>query len=63
MQLKEYRLSKKLSSKEFAERLGVDNSTLFRYETGARFPSREVLVRIKEVTKGKVTANDFVEVG
>jgi len=63
MQLKEYRLSKKLSTKDFSEKLGVNLSTLFRYETGARFPSREVLVRIKEVTKGKVTANDFVEAG
>lgn len=42
--------------------IGVTNKqTMSRYARGDRFPPPDVLLRIREVTKGKVSADDFVD--
>jgi DNA-binding transcriptional regulator YiaG len=58
MTLTEYITKNKVDRREFAKLLGVDPLTLYRWETGRRFPRKDIL-RIMEVTKNKVTANDF----
>ena len=55
-----YRRQYGLSRKLLARQLGADEATLWRWETGRRFP-RNHIVKIMEVTKNKVTANDFIE--
>lgn len=43
----------------FAGAIGVSYQAVWRYLAGERIPAPDVMVRIKEVTKGAVTADDF----
>ena len=44
-----------------AIQLGVDRGTVTRYLSGARRPSWDIMPRIIEITRGDVTANDFID--
>jgi hypothetical protein len=46
----------------FADKIGVHRTSIYRFMKGLTFPRRETLRRIKEVTGGRVTAEDFVDV-
>lgn len=46
--LKELRLENNLTQKQLAERLGIANSIISYYESGNRFPSYDVLVKISK---------------
>lgn len=58
--LRRWRLTQRLTLAALAERVGVDLSNLARYERGERMPRPAVLARIRDVTQGAVTANDFL---
>ena len=60
MKLTQYIDKNKINRREFADLMEVDTITLWRWETGRRFP-RNHIVKIMEATKNKVTANDFIE--
>ncbi len=47
-----------ITREQFAEMIGVDRVTVYRWETGKAFPIRH-MARITAATGGKVTANDF----
>ncbi len=47
--LKELRKGQKLTQQQLAERLGVAKSVVSYYESGDRYPSYDVLVRIAHV--------------
>jgi len=49
-----------ISNSEFAERIGVSRQAVWRYRLGERMPRPDVISRIREATRGAVTANDFV---
>jgi transcriptional regulator with XRE-family HTH domain len=63
MLLSDYLNENELSDAAFARLIGVERQTVGRYQTGDRFPERHILLRIFEVTAGKVTANDFIDFG
>lgn len=44
----------------FAERVGVTRQTIHRYRTFQRFPSPEMISRIRDETNGVVTADDHL---
>lgn len=46
--LREFRLSTGLNQKQFAESIGLSTSTYNNYETGAREPKSDVLMRIAQ---------------
>ncbi len=49
--VKEYRLKERLTQREFAEQLGLENHTLVSlYESGKRAPSKETLANYCRVT-------------
>ena len=49
------------SKKEIARQLGgISPRSVFRWATAERFPKPTELLKISEITKGAVTANDFV---
>lgn len=60
MKLDQWLNNAKKSRAAFARALGVSRFTVWRYETGERFPRPEYLARINELTKGKVSPADFV---
>lgn len=62
MKLTAYLQERKLSVEAFAELVECDPTTIWRAATGRSIPRRALLLRIMEVTGGKVTANDFIEV-
>ncbi|HRD79055.1 MAG TPA: helix-turn-helix transcriptional regulator [Hyphomicrobiaceae bacterium] len=68
MRLTDYLAQEKLSAAEFAARIGVHRSTVSRWiepviSGGVPFrPSWEQIAKIRDVTGGAVTANDFVDV-
>lgn len=59
MKLEAYRTKKRLSRFQAAQEIGVDTSTIWRWETGKGEPKPAQIRRIVEWSNGKVTANDF----
>ena len=50
------------SRKEIARELGnISPRSVYRWATAEKFPKPPQLVKIYEITKGAVTANDFVK--
>lgn len=60
MELRAYLNSRDLSEADFAKLIGVKQSAVNRYCRKIRTPKPKVMSEIIRVTKGKVTANDFV---
>ena len=61
MLLKDHLRAASETPASFAPRIGVSVQTLYRYLSGDRFPTPWNLRRIREVTGGAVTADDFVD--
>lgn len=61
MNLKEYRSSSRLTQKQLAKMIGVTELSVIKYEEGRTIPSKDVMLRIYEVTSGTVTPNDFYD--
>ncbi len=59
MELKRYRKIKGWTQAVLASKIGVTQSEVCHYEKG-RTPRREVLTRIVNLTRGIVSANDFL---
>jgi transcriptional regulator with XRE-family HTH domain len=59
MDLKEYLKTENLSVQEFAALTGVSTGAVLKWVRGDRFPRRDALKKISDVTNGLVTANDF----
>ena len=49
IRIKELRQQKHITQSQLAERLGVTKSMVSAYETGARYPSYEILIKIARV--------------
>ncbi|MGN0180197.1 MAG: helix-turn-helix domain-containing protein [Monoglobaceae bacterium] len=47
--IKALRTAKKMSQKELAERIGIAKSVISFYESGDRFPSYDVLIKIARI--------------
>ena len=47
--LKALRTAKKMSQKELADRIGIAKSVISFYESGDRFPSYDVLIKIARI--------------
>lgn len=60
MTLSEYLKQHQIDRQQFAETIGVDRVSVYRWETGKAFPIRH-LQKIIAATDGAVTANDFVQ--
>jgi len=60
--LKIFRKYHMLSQDKLARKLRVTKSAISRWENGSRWPSRHIVKKISRVTKGLVTANDFMSV-
>jgi predicted transcriptional regulator len=62
MKLRAWHIKTKTSIPAIAESLKVSERSVYRYmdENDGRMPEKNVLVRLWELTGGKVTANDFV---
>ena len=61
MKLYDYRKREGLTLLQIADRLGVTEATVSRYESGDRRPGWNTLPKIVEATKGEVMPSDFFE--
>ncbi len=59
MDLDSYLSREGISNATFAEQIGVDPSSVWRFRQGARIPRRETMQKIVDLTGGDVTPNDF----
>jgi predicted transcriptional regulator len=59
MDLGAYRLAKGIGVADLARHLGISLSSAYRYTRGERVPPRNVVVKIRRLTDGAVTADDF----
>jgi len=57
-----YRTLKGLSQQAFAASVGVQKATISRIEKGKRVPSMGLVARIVAVSKGELSADDFMPV-
>lgn len=62
MKLIDYLKIKNLSEKQFSELLGCTETAVYYWATGQRRPNGKNMLRISEVTGGKVTPNDFHQI-
>lgn len=60
MRLENYLEKMKLTQEQFAQTIGVKQNAVSQWISGDRSPRPNSMRRIYEVTKGKVTANDFI---
>lgn len=49
MKLQELRIKRGLSQQEFAKKLGVSSTTLYRYENGINEPSIDTLIKMADI--------------
>lgn len=61
MKLSAYLNVKKISSRDFAEKIDVAQASVSRYLAGQRTPRPKQLKKIMNATNGEVTANDFID--
>lgn len=61
MKLAKFREMTELSQSEVAKRIGVDVSTVSRYETKDIRPSLGVLLKIKKMSGNAVDIEDFID--
>lgn len=61
MKLRAYRAMANLTQQALANRLGMLELSIIKYEGGITIPSREAMLRIYQVTGGLVTPNDFFD--
>jgi len=62
MKLNDWLLGADMTDAEFARVSGINHRALIgKYRRGLQFPSPDNLLRIREATGGKVTADDFVD--
>lgn len=61
MKLSTYLVKHNIKPDDFASSIGVDRATVFRWMSGASFPRRGLIKRIREHTAGEVTLVDFDE--
>jgi transcriptional regulator with XRE-family HTH domain len=60
MRLDRYLEAHNTPVERFAESIGVHRTSVYRFMKGLAFPRPSTIERITEVTKGNVTANDFI---
>lgn len=60
MTLGDWLKSRNMTHDDLARRLGCDRSAVTKW-VGGRLPRKDVLRRLKEITDGSVTADDFLE--
>lgn len=60
MRLKDYREKYNLSQLDISKVLGVDVTTISKYETRDIFPSLKIFKKIQEITDQEVTIEDFL---
>lgn len=61
MNLKEYLEEKRLTYREFAEKLGIRTQSLQTIVYGKRKPSLDLAVKIQELTEGAITPKDLLD--
>ena len=59
MDLRRYLDARNIPITAFAETLGVSVQAVHRYLNGERLPRPDVMMRIKQATKGAVRPDDF----
>jgi transcriptional regulator with XRE-family HTH domain len=58
--LRAFRVSKGLSQQAFARSVGVKKSAISRIEKGKRVPSMGLVARMVKLSKGELSADDFM---
>lgn len=61
MNLKEFRTKHSISQQTVADSIGVDVTTVCKYETGDVKPSLSTMYLIQKYTNGEVLIEDFVD--
>jgi len=61
MKLADYLAREGISQKEFAKRAGLSTATVSLLVRGLVWVSRDAAAKIARASKGKVTADDFVQ--
>jgi len=59
MKLQDYLRFRRVKNKTFAKLLNISPVSLSRYISGERFPEKEILIKIHNLTEGLVSPNDF----
>ena len=61
MKLKDYLSDKGISVRAFAREMSVAHTTVIKWTAGRALPEGRHMIRLEQVTKGKVKARDFIQ--
>ena len=61
MKLLNWLKSNDISQRKFAAMIGVDFTTINKYCSGERLPSRDVAVKIEDITNGEVDIRSWLK--
>jgi transcriptional regulator with XRE-family HTH domain len=59
MHLESFRIKQHWSMEDLARELGIGLRSAYRYVRGERIPPKAVMVKIRRISGGVVTADDF----
>ena len=59
MRLVDWMVSKDIKDSKMADMIGVSRVAICMYRNNQRIPKKDVMIKIMDITKGKVMANDF----
>ena len=60
MRLEAYLVKNDIPVEQFADRINVHRTSVYRFIKGLAFPRPATIERITSATGGRVTANDFI---
>lgn len=63
MKIDEFLKYRRMSQAEFAEQLGIARQTVWNYISGKRCPAPHIALKIKEISKGKISLEEIMEHG
>ena len=62
MRLDDYLEKYEIPVEDFADKIGVHRTCIYRFMNGIAFPRPSTIKRIREATGGWVNADDFVDI-
>jgi predicted transcriptional regulator len=63
MSILDYLKFKKINKKQFAQLVGITPTSLCNYFSGKRRPTSRIAAKMMEVSNGKITMKDILEMG
>jgi len=59
MRLKKWMTQKSINDEQLSQMLGISRPAVTMYRNDQRIPKKEIMIKLRQITKGEVSPNDF----